>query len=257
MLRETLTYADAIQDGDQLDLSVAQLPHYPDDDWVGIDGVRPTTSGRVSLVARADDGMTDLVTDPPEGDPVVAGLLVDEWVERVPSEEEHTAVSFRYDDPNNQPPQAILLATPPRTPESKPSWTVSDLAATIEETMEMTRYRAVDLASLQPDDSDGQVALGHLLPGLFFAQDTHVQPNEPTLDFTPLDLYGEWLSNHDRAMLGFGAVSNSVLSPEILDRATTFSTNLDWETTDTEAGNNTGEGETTGAGADTSGGDSR
>ena len=43
----------------------------------------------------------------------LAGLLVDEWVEIVPSAQETTAIAFQYDPPDAFAPQAILLAVPP------------------------------------------------------------------------------------------------------------------------------------------------
>jgi hypothetical protein len=194
MLRETLTYADIVADADSdhLALDVGQLPHYPDDDWVGIDGVAPSVNDRVSVVAHTDDGFDQVVSSAGGGSiPQVAGVFVDEWEERVPAAEETTAVSFRYDDPANRPPQSIVLATPPKRADG-PAWTLSDLLGTVEETMEMAKYRAVDLEALAPENDPDRTAAGTLFPGLFFAHDTHLQPNHPTVDFTPLELASEF-----------------------------------------------------------------
>ena len=43
----------------------------------------------------------------------LAGLLIDEWVEVVPSATETTGITFQYDQPDACPPQTILLAVPP------------------------------------------------------------------------------------------------------------------------------------------------
>ena len=40
----------------------------------------------------------------------MAGLLIDEWTERVPAPSETTGVAFHFDEPESRPPQAILLA---------------------------------------------------------------------------------------------------------------------------------------------------
>ena len=41
------------------------------------------------------------------------GLLVDEWVEVVPSTRETTALAFQFDPPDACAPQSVLLAVPP------------------------------------------------------------------------------------------------------------------------------------------------
>ena len=43
----------------------------------------------------------------------LAGLLIDEWVEVVPSASETTAMVFQFDQPDAAPPQSLLLAVPP------------------------------------------------------------------------------------------------------------------------------------------------
>ena len=43
----------------------------------------------------------------------LAGVLIDEWVEVVPSTTETTGIALQYDQPNAAPPQTILIAVPP------------------------------------------------------------------------------------------------------------------------------------------------
>jgi hypothetical protein len=87
-----------------------------------------------------------------------AGLVLDEWVERIPSERETTGVSFHYTQPRARAPQALLLAV---SPDTRPAWDESLLLAIINETIDLARVRTVDLDALG--------AGGQILPALYFA----------------------------------------------------------------------------------------
>ena len=69
------------------------------------------------------------------------GLLLDEWTEVIPTETETTGITFQFDKPNAEPPQSILLATPP---QFTGAWNWSDLVQTLHETLDMARLRAVE-----------------------------------------------------------------------------------------------------------------
>jgi hypothetical protein len=69
------------------------------------------------------------------------GLLLDEWTEVVPAETETTGIAFQFDKPNGEPPQSILLATPP---QFSGAWRWDDLVQTLHETLDMARLRAVE-----------------------------------------------------------------------------------------------------------------
>lgn len=69
------------------------------------------------------------------------GLLLEEWTEVVPGETETTGIAFQFDKPNAEPPQSILLATPPRFTGA---WNWSDLVSTLHETLDLARLRAVE-----------------------------------------------------------------------------------------------------------------
>lgn len=88
----------------------------------------------------------------------IAGLLVDDWVEVVPSERETTALAFGYDAPVSTAPQAILLALAPATATH---WSLAALEDVAREALSLSRLRMVDPEALQ--------GLGHLLPSLFLA----------------------------------------------------------------------------------------
>lgn len=202
------TYSDALTmrtDGDpglRRTVTPAQLPHVPGQSWLGEDGVTPS-GGELALgiefVTEAAGG--PVASDPTGTGPPMAGLLVDEWVERVPDRTEDVGLGLQYDDPSTRPPQSILVATPPqwkaaeRDASSAPLdltwsegtyWTRSLLEQSLTETMDLIAVRSVDLEAM-----DG---FGHLLPMLCFATNrrTRFDPVEtlrdaPSVEFSALD----------------------------------------------------------------------
>ncbi|OUL36555.1 hypothetical protein BV375_00035 [Nostoc sp. 106C] len=73
------------------------------------------------------------------------GLLLDEWTEVIPSETETTGITFHYDRPNCEPPQTMLLVTPP---DFTGNWQWQDLVDALNETLEMAKKRAVEPAQV-------------------------------------------------------------------------------------------------------------
>jgi hypothetical protein len=69
------------------------------------------------------------------------GLLVDEWTEVVPQKEEVTGLTFHFDRPNAEPPQAWLLATPA---SFTGEWKWDDLVGALNQTLDDARTRAVE-----------------------------------------------------------------------------------------------------------------
>lgn len=69
------------------------------------------------------------------------GLLLEEWTEVIPNDTETTGIAFQFDKPNAEPPQSILLATPP---QFTGAWNWDDLVQTLHETLDMARLRAVE-----------------------------------------------------------------------------------------------------------------
>ena len=154
-LNAALSYSEALNTGEKLKLTVAQLPYGADDRWVGLplkNGER-LPGGKLSLVVQSTARVD--VRRP------LAGLLIDEWVEVVPNGTETTGIALPYDQPNSAPPQSILLAVPP---EMDAPWTVWSLQQVLLETLDLARIRAVDLDAL------GEV--GHYLPAMYFAVNT-------------------------------------------------------------------------------------
>lgn len=82
------------------------------------------------------------------------GLLLDEWTEVIPSDTETTGITFHYDRPNCEPPQTMLLVTPP---DFTGSWQWQDLVEALNETLNMAKKRAVE-----PDQVDATPYAGFL-----------------------------------------------------------------------------------------------
>ena len=51
---------------------------------------------------------------PPVG--AVAIVMVDDWTEDLPTSAEATALTYHYNAPNSEPPNAVLVAVSPPTP---------------------------------------------------------------------------------------------------------------------------------------------
>ena len=159
--------AEVLATGERLDLRVAQLPFAATDRWVGLPPLpgRELPAGKLSLVVQtaADFDAAQSLT----------GLLVDEWVEVVPSRTETTAIAFQYNPPDACAPQSVLLAVPP-VPDAP--WTVAGLHRVLVETLDLAKLRAVDAEAL------GEIA--QYLPATFFA--FNAQDDAVSTDFAPL-----------------------------------------------------------------------
>jgi hypothetical protein len=163
----TLLLADALFGPAPL-LRVLQ-PGAPDARWVALPFEAPPERPVTSLVAE--------VAGTPDALHTVAGLVLDEWVEILPTRSTVTSgVAVHANAPNARPPQAMLVAVRPDTGD----WTVELLAQTLSSTLDLAKLRAVTL--------EHSAWLGHVLPALLtpmFSLD-----DEPVLDFQALSLSG-------------------------------------------------------------------
>ncbi|MCS6329499.1 MAG: hypothetical protein H8K06_20840, partial [Nitrospira sp.] len=150
-LNEAMLYAETVGSA-ALRFQVGQLPYQAQDRWVALLPApdQPFPRGRLSLVAQISSAQ------PLRFDQPFAGLLIDEWVETVPSPNETTGVTFHYDQPNNAPPQALLLAVPA---DRRATWDLNSLEAVLQETMDLARLRAV-----APDSGDELIWVEDQLP---------------------------------------------------------------------------------------------
>jgi hypothetical protein len=150
-----LREAEALGDA-PMSLAIAQTPHRPGAAWNGLP--TPTyVDGAASLVLVGGDLLAPARP--------LAGLLVDEFTELVPSATETTGVAFRYEPPPAMAPQALLLAVPPIIGEP---WTIGGLNQVLLETLELAHVRALDAedldlarqffpATVLPFNTDGDV----------------------------------------------------------------------------------------------------
>ena len=75
-------------------------------------------------------------------DQPVFGLLIEEFMEHIPDEKMNTGVSFQYNVPNAEAPQALLLAVPDADLEE---WTTDVLQEIVAQTLDLSKVRMLDL----------------------------------------------------------------------------------------------------------------
>jgi hypothetical protein len=150
---------------------IAQLPYKEVDRWTALAkeewGI--TDSKHLASLEAREQGCLSLVIHAPltahfpiivnGNSQRIAGLLIDQWEERIPSKEEVTGVSFHYDQPNAQAPHALLLAVPGEWDEKQGHWSLADLFETLYDTMNLSKVRLVDLDALRK--------VGQFLPTLY------------------------------------------------------------------------------------------
>jgi hypothetical protein len=166
-LNAALNYSEALNTGERLKLTIAQLPFANNDRWVALP-FKPGQNQPVGKLSLAVQSASPVNTLQP-----LAGALIDEWVEVVPGTSEITGIALQYDQPNAAPPQTILIAVPP---EIGQPWTIWSLQQVLLETLDLARIRAVDSEVLDE--------VGHYLPALYFA--FNVLNETVSTDFTTL-----------------------------------------------------------------------
>ncbi len=88
---------------------------------------------------------------PPPDPKKLAGLIIDEWVEKIVFPEQDTTVAFHYNGPSTEAPQCLLLAV---SPNDSHAWNWDDptnntLKDLIVDAMDLMKIRAVDYRSLK------------------------------------------------------------------------------------------------------------
>ena len=72
----------------------------------------------------------------------VAGLVLDYWVEKIPYREQTAGVAFSYDQPDAEPPQAVLVGV--STIGARHKWSEHRMLRTIRSAMHQVKTRAVE-----------------------------------------------------------------------------------------------------------------
>lgn len=153
-----LTLMQRALGGSPAPLKVTQLPHRPGAAWVALpfpDEESRPVAGTLGLALFAAAQPLPGAAD------AWVGLMIDEWTELIPSREEETAVTFHYDDPGAEAPQAVLIAVPP---DDASPWTLDAVSDVLRETLELARLRAVD--------GDLLGSLSQLLPATYLASNS-------------------------------------------------------------------------------------
>ena len=161
------------------ELRPVQFPYSADAPWMALE-FPPQAKDKLTeeLLLYTAHYSQELDTSLPQ-----CGLLLDEWIEVIPAETETTGLAFQFDKPNAEPPQAILLATPP---QFTGSWSWTDLVQTLHETLDMARLRAVE-----PQQID-QSPLSVFLPATILA--TTWRPITIAADLSVVNNYASRIS---------------------------------------------------------------
>jgi hypothetical protein len=149
-LDEVITLAELLYDEASVRPVVGQVPIRADELWLGLNAPADRRRGALSWFVLDHGGRAGLA-----GEGRAAGLVVDEWAEVIPGGEVVTGVALNFDAPSSRPPQAMLLALPPRNR----SWSFDNVVDTLLEAFEAAKLRAVD--------PDVLVAYGHQMPAVY------------------------------------------------------------------------------------------
>jgi len=161
-------------------LEPIQLPFQAGDHWLGLEFAAGAAITEDRLLFTAHYAV-EPTTNP---DAVHCGLLFDEWTEVVPADQETTGIALPVDRPDSEPPQAMLLVSPPvRTG----TWDVEDLVAAVTETFDLARARAVEPTHL--DDT----GYAQLLPAVVLSATS--QPITISTDLATANV--RWKATHD------------------------------------------------------------
>jgi hypothetical protein len=138
------------------ELAPVQLPYRDDDRWLALEYPNDPNfvvdSERLLYTAHYPAGFSKASAQ--------CGILLDEWTEILPLEQETTGLTFHYDRPSTEPPQVMLLVTPPNLIGS---WQWDDVVAALHETLDFAKQRAVEPVHLEG------TPLNRLLPATLMA----------------------------------------------------------------------------------------
>ncbi len=153
--------------GEAPDCSPMQLPFRDNDTWLAVEFPKGTAiiHDTISMLQCLPHGFQPAA--------VQSGLLIDDWTESLPQTDEVTGITFNFDQPNSAPPSAILLAV---TPELTGKWRWENLTASVLDTIERAKLRAVE-----PDMIDSLSGFGTLLPSIL--SEFHTSPSGISLDY--------------------------------------------------------------------------
>jgi predicted nucleic acid-binding Zn-ribbon protein len=153
------TLHELYNDG-QLDLAPIQLPYRAADSWLAVEFPETDADGNpfnvtddtLSIVVH---GVSAFTTEKNQ-----CGLLIDDWTENICEKKAITGLTFNYNQPDAQAPQALLLAV---TPQETGNWSWDKLVGILNDTLLRAKLRAIEPALL---DTQTKPELGVLLPAI-------------------------------------------------------------------------------------------
>ncbi len=148
---DTVCLLKEVMEGTRPLLSVVQLPvleiEGEPDYWLG--GEHPGSW------SPEEDRLSLVITGTEEMQEYTSALVLDEWMEIIPEQEQTTGVAFHYNQPDARPPQSLLLAV---SPKLNGKWSLDELGLIVEEAYLMARLRAVEPELIN------NTPLAHILP---------------------------------------------------------------------------------------------
>ena len=154
----------AFNAGASLDIVPLQFPFATNDRWLALkfrDEKDPSDTFKINgdkLLYSTHFATTFNKANPQ------CGIIIDDWTEVIPNETETTGITFHYDQPNSEPPQTMLLVTPP---QHIGHWQWNDLEDALDETLQLAKKRAVEPNKLEGSN------YGQFLPSTMMAVSLH------------------------------------------------------------------------------------
>ncbi|MEM6398561.1 MAG: hypothetical protein AAF741_19585, partial [Bacteroidota bacterium] len=142
-------FTEDYESKEELTLTPLQFPYRAEDSWLGLEFPSNYELDEERLLYTAH-----FAEDSNTGSSY-CGLLLDEWTEVIPARQEDTGLTFHFDRPNNEPPQAWLLAVPERF---KGGWEWQELVGCLHEALDLAQLRAIE------PESFANTAYSHMLP---------------------------------------------------------------------------------------------
>ncbi len=142
------------------DLKPVQFPYLTPYSWFAMEfgNSDADLKKQLDVIFRENDHLlyTAYYHEPFDSTKYQCGLLIDEWTEIVPTENQTAGLTFHYDRPNSEPPQSMLLAMSPQL--NGQGWLWQDLVDILHETLKEAKLRAVE-----PEQID-KTGYANLLP---------------------------------------------------------------------------------------------
>lgn len=145
---ETLRMMSEALNNKPMDLLVAQIPFRSNDSWLGFEFPKEY-DGKPFTIQEDTIALAYIGKQAPRTDELQSVLILDDWTEKIPIDEEITGVAYHYNQPNATAPQAVLMAIEP-TNSGKWDWDV--LQGVLNDTIRRSRSRAVEPDQIMEHD---------------------------------------------------------------------------------------------------------